>query len=379
MTSAASLPTISSSIYTSLPGSNAIRLLRLQSNLEQKRLACSLIVCEHYAFAPKYECLSYCWGSATDVVSIICNGQSLAITKNLHAFLLQLRRNRQAGTSASIYFWADAICINQADVAERNQQVSVMHKIFQHCARVYVWLGARTAHTRLVTTMIRTVAERYYEHSGSLLPIRDWLRYMRGQMQVPYAGHVTGLIGLELIGIDDFRQAAWKLFYAFYDAEWFKRLWVIQEVRQQEDIHVLQGDIVLEWNMIGFAAAWASRGAGVLFGHMTAGQELRRRPSGLQNADFMWSRPKMTVYERVAPFVTLLGNIRWFHASDARDKVFAILHHDSNRLAEVLNSSDDDSSLCECMVREHVFHFVSHRCIGRHSNTDWMTRSRVSA
>lgn len=348
---AISLPATGSLIYRNLPGPNAIRLLRLQPELDHGHIACSLVVREHYAFAPRYECLSYCWGSATDIANISCNGQTLAITQNLHAFLLQLWRNRQSGTSPSIYIWADAICINQADIPERNQQVSIMHKIFQHCSRVHVWLGPRTADTHLVITMIRTIAQRYYEFSESTLSIRDWLLHMRRQMQIPYADQDTGLIGLELVGIDDFEPAAWKLFHSFYDAEWFKRVWVIQEVRQQEDIYVLQGDVFVEWHHIGFAATWASRGAGILFGHMANNEELSRRTSGLKNADFMWSRPKMSAYERAAPFVTLLGKIRWFHASDARDKVFAILHHDFNRNAQASIISKDQSPSCECMVR----------------------------
>jgi hypothetical protein len=37
--------------------------------------------------------------------------------------------------------WADAICINQNDLPERSQQVSIMRKIFKQAERVLSWLG----------------------------------------------------------------------------------------------------------------------------------------------------------------------------------------------------------------------------------------------
>ncbi|KAH6711201.1 hypothetical protein BKA61DRAFT_488615, partial [Leptodontidium sp. MPI-SDFR-AT-0119] len=57
---------------------------------------------------PKYEALSYAWGNEDANESIIIDGKSLAIRSNLAAALRQR-------------IWIDAICINQADVDERNQ------------------------------------------------------------------------------------------------------------------------------------------------------------------------------------------------------------------------------------------------------------------
>ena len=37
--------------------------------------------------------------------------------------------------------WIDAICINQFDLVEREQQVGNMHKIYRDCMRVVVYLG----------------------------------------------------------------------------------------------------------------------------------------------------------------------------------------------------------------------------------------------
>ena len=37
----------------------------------------------------------------------------------------------------------DALCINQADVEERNHQVGLMEFVYRRAARVLVWLGAQ--------------------------------------------------------------------------------------------------------------------------------------------------------------------------------------------------------------------------------------------
>ena len=39
------------------------------------------------------------------------------------------------------YIWIDAICINQTDVGERNQQVQAINTIFSNATVVTAWLG----------------------------------------------------------------------------------------------------------------------------------------------------------------------------------------------------------------------------------------------
>ena len=38
--------------------------------------------------------------------------------------------------------WIDAICINQEDFLERNQQIRLMCSIYSRCKRLLVWLGS---------------------------------------------------------------------------------------------------------------------------------------------------------------------------------------------------------------------------------------------
>ncbi len=72
-----------------------------------------------------YSCLSYAWGLPDPKRSVELNSCPFDLRENLYLALVRLRlpgRPRR--------LWVDAICINQEDIAEREAQVSIMHRIF---------------------------------------------------------------------------------------------------------------------------------------------------------------------------------------------------------------------------------------------------------
>ncbi|KAK5745532.1 hypothetical protein LTR17_001403 [Elasticomyces elasticus] len=84
-----------------------------------------------------YEAISYVWGAPIYLHSIGLNGHGvLRITESLHDALQRLRRPDSTRT-----LWADAICINQADMNERSAQVSMMDRVYQQAKSIPVWLG----------------------------------------------------------------------------------------------------------------------------------------------------------------------------------------------------------------------------------------------
>jgi hypothetical protein len=112
-------------VYTSLKSiENEIRLLKIHPGLENEPLICSLEPISLDSDAP-YTALSYCWGDANDRADIIINGQSVSVTRNLEN---ALRRIRNVDHVAVV--WADAVCINQQDAAEKSVQVGMMGSVF---------------------------------------------------------------------------------------------------------------------------------------------------------------------------------------------------------------------------------------------------------
>ncbi|KAH7116474.1 heterokaryon incompatibility protein-domain-containing protein, partial [Dactylonectria estremocensis] len=132
------------SIYAPLNPSNSdIRLLEVVS-LDQGAISCNLI---HLSLRenPTFAALSYVWGDPSIVEDITVNGHTALVTTNLAAALRHVRtswiRQFPDRDPSTFRLWADAICINQADAAERNSQVQRMGSLYETAEVVLAWLG----------------------------------------------------------------------------------------------------------------------------------------------------------------------------------------------------------------------------------------------
>ena len=133
-------------IYKTLPNPRDIRLLSYQYLPDENEVTieCSLVtksLDEITSSEMKFWALSYVWGNPDDTVAIICDGQRLSITRNLHALLVNLFKMNEMEKPESGFLWADAICINQMDDEEKTLQVRLMQNIFSHADHVVAWLG----------------------------------------------------------------------------------------------------------------------------------------------------------------------------------------------------------------------------------------------
>ncbi|KAH6667505.1 heterokaryon incompatibility [Halenospora varia] len=85
---------------------------------------------------PAYEALSYVWGPQNPSHPVQCNNDNLAVGGNLRDALRYLRK-----PDAPRVLWIDRIAINQEDMAERAQQVSLMGDIYSSASLIAIWLG----------------------------------------------------------------------------------------------------------------------------------------------------------------------------------------------------------------------------------------------
>jgi hypothetical protein len=97
--------------------------------------------------------LSYTWDVMATLHSIELNGLEFPIRENLHAALVQLRR-----PFTSVCQWADAICINQASIPDRNSQVPLMREIYSGATTVLIWLGEGNEQTEHGIEALRRLA-----------------------------------------------------------------------------------------------------------------------------------------------------------------------------------------------------------------------------
>jgi hypothetical protein len=83
-----------------------------------------------------YDALSYVWGDSDNPQSIYIGKHDLSVNRNLYAALSRLRN-----FSLERIIWVDAICIDQKNTKEKEQQIRLMPKIFSQANSVIVWLG----------------------------------------------------------------------------------------------------------------------------------------------------------------------------------------------------------------------------------------------
>ncbi|KAK6825785.1 heterokaryon incompatibility protein-domain-containing protein [Apiospora arundinis] len=119
---------------------------------------------------PKYAALSYVWGDAADTEEIVVDGQPFQVTMSLNSALQQFGLTYTRNGRKSLFLWADAVCINQQDLAERGQQVSILELIYSKATLVISWLGPSTESTASGTADLEILSENtaFYENDTEL-------------------------------------------------------------------------------------------------------------------------------------------------------------------------------------------------------------------
>ncbi|KAJ4305640.1 hypothetical protein N0V90_001171 [Kalmusia sp. IMI 367209] len=171
-------------------------------------------------YEPKYEALSYTWGSAEspeqafvetpeDGYAGTRDAVTLPIGRNLASALRHLRYTQTSRT-----MWVDAICINQGSIPERNVQVKRMADIYRLADRVVIWLGQHENDSDLAMNMLNhlgaqvVLLENDWRSRAPEATEPDWYRLGK---PMPIAEHV------------------WAAMNHLLKRRWFDRVWVMQE------------------------------------------------------------------------------------------------------------------------------------------------------
>jgi Heterokaryon incompatibility protein (HET) len=141
--------------------------------------------------------------------------------------------------------WIDAVCINQADLAEKSQQVAIMGEIYGDAKDVIVWLGASADDSDLAMDLIELwwcVCEVYGD------PIKDHLDII-----------LKGLRSLNKKIETPFHRKAWIALDKLFERPWWIRQWVVQEVALAKQVQLMVGNKQLAWTALCKACeAWHS-------------------------------------------------------------------------------------------------------------------------
>jgi len=317
------------SIYKPLPSAHSTRVLELQPGSGTDPIVCSLIVVPDYNYPPDYTALSYCWGSATNTTNITCDGRDFPITWNLQNALRRLRSK-----SKTRIVWADAICINQADTAERRQQVTIMVNIYRQARHTCIWLGDIDGDAVLAMDLIRDLAHGVY--TGLYMPEdpNHWLETI--QKQSYQSGTVQRSTKARPVSSSDRR---WPSFERFFQRPWFKRVWVIQEALNSSKSSILCGPQQMEWNLVVAAAM-------LVFLSQDSDHAVvpkLRHTTSLHGVKLMAGLLRL-FDEDESQFLRALDSTTRFEATDPRDKVFALLQYQMQQEEFTVLSKEDNVS-----------------------------------
>lgn len=127
-----------------------VRTILLHPGGPKDPIVCSLV--QPTVIKYQVAARSYVWGSHENPAYILLNERVFYITRNLEAALLRVR-----GEETFQELWIDALCINQFDQAERNEQVRRMHQVYAQVSDVLAWLGPTNNLVEAATIVISSL------------------------------------------------------------------------------------------------------------------------------------------------------------------------------------------------------------------------------
>lgn len=166
-----------------------------------------------------YKALSYVWGPPTFTESIYIDGRKLNITPNLASALRHFR-----SSSRWLWIWVDQICINQADPAERSKQVRTMHNIYKDAEEVLAWLGKDVG-----------------RNAGKAFSLVQALRAIHGDELLSSLCKKAGA------DFDWIPKSHWKALKRLCEVDWFRRVWIPQEIGTESRASVHWGNSHIDW------------------------------------------------------------------------------------------------------------------------------------
>ena len=223
------------------------------------------------------------------------NNAQLHITANLYTALYHLRQPTEKRHTR-----IDAVCINQADDEEKSQQVQMMRQIYRGAVRTVVWLGEGTEAT---------------SQGFKLIPRLTNALKLKEEMSDSAFLQVTSGRDLSFFNLPRRYHPDWRNFFATFDLPYFTRIWIIQEIAVSSEIMVVCGSASVSWEEFMDA---------IITCHVLNIRTMTYKVNWTKPGQIEQAREslKKGTYEHL---LGLLARYRSFHATDPKDKIFALL------------------------------------------------------
>jgi hypothetical protein len=285
-----------------------IRVLRVQPGTADQPLVCDL---EHtYIMEPiRYEALSYTWGPTEPPYFLQCGMAQVRVTKNLHDAFVRFRL-----AEAPRLIWADALCINQQDNAEKSMQVVMMCEIYTKATRLLVWFGhpveAGDADKAIsCMSQLKDIFLKYANEYDLRIPNRE----SNGPQYDIWGAKVRLDIDAANIAQHDLAAVG-----RFFTCPWFSRVWIVQEAVSipeglNAQITLAYGDREMDWGTLAMVA-------GGLF--MFRMVQLVTDPIGVDHYEFPYQLPALIELERMMEEHQIEVPLSIVQEEDTRQKLY---------------------------------------------------------
>ena len=210
-----------------------IRLLEIGRHPKDSELQGRIRICNLFEENPRYEALSYVWGTPEPELLKFPIGRQepvFYVFQNLYTALHRILSLTDEGEYRTL--WIDQICINQDDVFEKNAQLLLMGEIYKRAHDVLVWLGDPppgvlnvAGYLDRIPGIVKKIERNVAQLSPAFLP--------------------SVLAGLP---IDD--DPVWAIIIDILQKEWYSRVWTLQEAVLGKRLVVYYGSNILDWEFI---------------------------------------------------------------------------------------------------------------------------------
>ena len=291
------IPSKPSYQYTPLPTSPpSIRLAHISPGPPSSPLSITLHPVPLFTTPPPtYEALSYTWGPPTPKSHIQLYNLHHPVNPNLSIALQRLRLPDQERI-----VWIDALCIDQSSTSEKTSQVRIMRDIYDRASRVVVWLGPSDSTSKTCIDFLRSVALKPFANRQSE---EDWL---------------VGFMN------DPSSDVVWKALFDFTRREYWRRMWIVQEIVTAKKLVVYCGPDELSWDEVLRFMYLVYENPAALSKH--------RRPEMVTRfinvCDGLLPANLNNMKKSEGRHGSLWANLsffRYYRCTDERDKVFSIL------------------------------------------------------
>ena len=314
--------------YVPLISSREIRLLKVFCIGSPKQFTCELVSVSLDNLPMQYLAISYTWGEPAVYSEVLLgDNRFLGITKAVSIIL-----DTMFDQGESMHIWIDSLCINQSDKREKSRQVRLMAEIYAKALQVVICLGEASPESDLAMDFVDPLRHAILAARRDKAPFSPELLFKKGGF--------------------DLSSPSWVALGKLFRRPWFGRIWVVQEVVVASDPVFICGNRALRWGTLVYVATRLFQHAiAHLLGHnpddpltaLSAPEGVNRLPAVAE------ARAMKQEHESESFQDTLIGMYS-YHATDPRDKIYALLGIATDT-EDVMLNPDYEASVEEVYAR----------------------------